>query len=58
MRKWLVALLLFWSGLAAAQEPSPELRARIGELAALLLLEVCFLHGICPVVSRSRIAQL
>lgn len=36
MRKWLVALLLFWSGLAVAQEPSPELRARIGELATVL----------------------
>ena len=36
MRKWLPLLLLFWSGLAAAQEPSPELRARLGELATVL----------------------
>jgi beta-lactamase class A len=36
MRKWLALLLLLWSGLAAAQEPSPELRARIGELATVL----------------------
>lgn len=36
MRKWLFALLLLWSGLAAAQEPSPELGQRIGELATVL----------------------
>jgi beta-lactamase class A len=36
MRKWLALLLLLWSGVAAAQEPSPELRQRIGELATLL----------------------
>jgi len=36
MRTWLALLLLLWSGLAAAQEPSPELRQRIGELATVL----------------------
>src|SRR5471032_791386 len=33
-------------------------RAGAGQLAALQLLEVCFLHGIVPVVSRSRISRL